>query len=282
MLAAAVAAGVKTGKLGDAVEVLGDMAHDVLELRQRVLNSLTYPLTVMGLAMVLFFMFVRRFLYSVQYVVLNDPESQTSPLLDWMISFDRHYHWWPLAIPAFAAICLAVWFFSGRAASISFAGPERMMLLLPGVKGLVRDLQFYNLTRMLSLLTDRGLPLTESLLLSGACCGNSSLDNACQNAVADLERGNLTSAQDGVWNGTMLPPLVATSLQQVGENEDALKTRLAGVSGYYRRRLTVSLLWLRNIVPTAMFIIIGGGSVVMYGLTVFWPVTEIYRLLAPG
>ena len=281
MLAAAVAAGVRSGELGSAVEVLGDMAHDVVDLRRRILQSISYPLTIMGLALVMFCVFIRTFLGSVRFALLDDHATPRSAVLENLLRFDSECYWWPLLLPVLGAAVLIVWFMSGRAASISFKGPERVLLLLPGVRGMVRDLQFYNLSRMLCLLVERKIPLNESLLLAGACCGNNALDSACQTAAAEIEKGNPPVADTANWKSGQLPPLMASCLKQTSDKEEVFNHRLTGVAGYYRRRLQVSVAWLRNIVPIAMFAIIGGGSVVVYGLTVFWPVTEIYRMLAP-
>lgn len=280
MLAASVAAGIRSGQLGATVEVLGDMAHDIVDLRRRILQSISYPLTVMGLALVMFCVFIRAFLSRVRYALLDDIEASDSALLGNLLRWDATYYWWPILVPILGLVCLLVWLVSGRAASISFRGPERLMLLLPGVRGMVRDLQFYNLSRMLCLLVERNIPLDESLLLAGACCGSDSLDNACQTAAAEITKGNSPVTPSANWKKGSLPPLVATCLRQTSDHEDVLNHRLSGVAGYYRRRLQVSVAWLRNIVPIAMFVIIGGGSVVVYGLTVFWPVTEIYQLLS--
>ena len=79
-----------------------------------------------------------------------------------------------------------------------------------------------------------------------------------------------------------MPPLLMVCLQQTGLNENQLLERLNGVSGYYRRRVHTSIIWLKNVIPVAMFLTIGGGTVLIYGFTVFWPVTEIYHFVAPN
>lgn len=281
MLAAAVAAGIRSGQLGSAVEVLGDMAHDIIDLRRRILQSISYPLTVLALAIVLFIVFIREFLVRIRRVILDDVERPDSPVLEAMLNFDAEFWWWPLLIPAAFVICIAIWLISGRAASISFKGPERLLMLLPGVGGMVRDLQFYNLSRMISLLVERQIPLDEALQLAGACCGSDPLDQACTEAAAAIQQGNPPVPVSDNWKTGSLPPLVATCLRQSSNQEDVFNKRLTGVAGYYRRRLQISIAWLRNVVPIAMFVIIGGGTVVVYGLAVFWPVTEIYRMLSP-
>ncbi len=279
MLSAAVAAGIQSGDLAASVEMLGDMAADVAELRRRILHALAYPLTVLAVAVVLFVVFVSEFLVQIR-ALFADLRIPVSPWLQTVVAWDRDYPWWPWAVPAIAAVTLIVWLISGRAGSLSFRGPERLLTCFPGVSGMVRDLQFYTLTRMLALLVDRQVPLPEALVLAGASSGSIILDRACQAAAKQVSDGNLpTLARQEFWSQGKLPPLLHTALCHAGEQEDRLRLRLSGVAAHYHRRLQISVAWLRNVIPVTMFVIIGGGTVVLYGLTVFWPVTELYRRL---
>ena len=276
MLTAAIAAGVKTGSLAQSIEMLGDMAGDLVDLRRRILQSITYPLTVVAMGIVLFCLFIRGFLHRVDFL-LNDPAPGTPSLLQQLIAWDAEFWWWPFVVPAFGVLCVGVWVLSGRAASMAFRGPECLLLLLPGVGGMIRDVQFYNLSRMLSLLVERQVPLIESLQLAGACSGNPALDFACQSSASQLETGEFTGQGIDEWRRGLLPPLLSACLKHTALPERQFLDRLQSAAAYYRRRLHVSILWLRNIVPIAMFVIIGGGSVALYAMTVFWPVAEIYR-----
>ncbi|HIE99605.1 MAG TPA: hypothetical protein EYG03_03680 [Planctomycetes bacterium] len=284
MLAAAVAAGVRTGQLGGTIEMLGDFADDLVDLRQRVLQSITYPLTIVAMALLLFFLFVRHFLAAIGHI-LDDAAAavQTSSPLRQAIALDAQFWWWPLLFPAVGLLMALTWVVSGRASSMAFKGPEKVLLLLPGVGGMIRDLQFYTLTRMLSLMVERELPLPDSLLLAGACCGNSELDAACQQTASELQKGNVpVPGKNENWQPGNLPPLLLACVRNCSQREDQFKERLGSVVAYYGRRLSVSLSWLRNIIPVAMLLVIGGGTVAMYGLTVFLPITELYRFLAPN
>jgi len=281
MLAAAVVAGVQTGRLGETIEMLGDMAHDLIDLRRRILQSMTYPITVLAVALLLFFVFVRHFLAMVR-VLFDDPEAIASDWFVWLIDLDAQYWWWPALFPLAGVICLLVWLLSGRATSLSFRGPERLMFAIPGVKGLVRDLHFYNLCRMLSLMVERQIPLTDALQLAGACSGNHNLDQACQDTAQRLQRGQIPSIGGGdEWQPGQLPPMLLTCLRQAADNEQQLGHRLSGISGFYRRRLDISVSWLKNVIPIALFVVVGGGTVMLYSLTVFWPVFEVYRNVFP-
>lgn len=282
IVAASIAAGVRTGKLSESIEMLGDMAHDMIELRRRVVQSMAYPLTVVAVATLLFFVFIRRFLSSVRRL-FDDPDTSPSEWFLWLSNLDRQYSWWPLIFPALAAIITIVWVVSGRAASLTFRGPERMLFVVPGVRGLVRDLNFYNLSRLLSLMIERQTPLTEALQLAGACSGSANLDRACQTAAQRIQKGDVPAiGRDEDWQPGAMPPMLMTCLRQTTDHEQQLSQRLGSVTGYYRRRLDISVGWLRNIVPVVMFVVVGGGTVLLYSLTVFWPISEIYRNLIPN
>ena len=282
MLAAAVAAGVRTGQLGSTIEMLGDLADDLVELRQRVLQSITYPLTIVAMALLLFFVFIRNFLAAIGDT-LDDVAAQNSSAMRQVIALDAQYWWWPLLFPAVGLLLALLWVVSGRAGSMAFKGPERVLLLLPGVGGMIRDLQFYSLTRMLSLMVERELPLSDALLLAGACSGNSKLDVACQQTARELQQGNISvPGKNENWRSGNLPPLLLACVRNCSLREDQFKERLGSVVAYYGRRLSISVSWLRNIIPVAMLLVIGGGTVAMYGLTVFLPITELYRFLTPN
>ena len=156
------------------------------------------------------------------------------------------------------------------------------MYLIPGVRGTVRELRFYNLARILSLLVERDLPLNDALRLSGACSGSKYLEAACMEAANRVERGELPGISDSrEWNPGDLPPLLAVGVRQAVLHEEQLTQRLSGIVGYYRRRLHTSLVWLQSVVPVALLMVIAGTAVILYSLTVFWPVVQIFQYVSP-
>lgn len=275
MLTAAVAVGVRSGRLADAIELMGNLAGDLIGLRRRVLQSLSYPLAVLLIGILLFMTWIHWFLAKA-YDLMTDRGS-TGGLLHRLIEFDQQFWWWPIAIPAVLIIILMWWTATGRASSMAFRGPERLLLLFPGVSAVVRDLQFYLLTRFVIQMVERQRPLAESLVLAGACSGNAQLESACSQAARKVEAGVEAFEIPDRWRPGMLPPLLAASLQQAETSEEQILQRLRGTAGHYHRRLNVNLAWLQHVVPAAMFVIIGGGTVALYSLAFFWPVVEVYR-----
>ncbi len=272
MLASAVGAGIRSGNLSLTIEMMGDFAADVVDLRNRLLQAAAYPLTIVLLASVLMILYVQHtmelFLETIQTWRLD-----INPWLLQLLEFNQAAPWWTLVLPAGLILLTTLWMISGRAATMAFRGPEKILLFLPGVRALVRDLQNYTLTRMLSLLTDRGIPLSEALTLAGATSGAARLERSCDELAQLIDRSE-------VWSRRFpLPPLLEACLQQLQHSEDRLVLRLRAVADFYRGRLERNFAWIRLLMPLVLFVVIGGGSALLYSAMVFWPAAELYRHL---
>lgn len=301
MLTAAVAAGIRSDNLAVTIEMMGDFASDIVSLRQRLLAAATYPMTIVVTAAFLMILLVRHCLVRTYDSILG-LEVQVHPVLLQLLKWNSLYPEWVFIFPAAAMLLLIYWILTGRAASLAFRGPERLLLLLPGVGVLVRDLQQYTMTRMLGLLTDRQIPLDEALILAGGASGSARLQLASERVAEDVRRGASLAkpskeiADEGADKGlnyrdvmdlfaqgkrpaSGLPSLLEVSLSQVDRDESRLVQRLRSVAEFYRGRLERNTAWLKILMPIVTFIVIGGGCVVLYAAMVFWPAAELYRNL---
>ena len=284
MLASAIGAGIQSNSLSMTVELMGDFAADIVNLRNRLLQAAAYPLTVVLIASVLLIFFVQKTLE--QFLETIDSwQLDVNWLLLRLLEWNKAAPWWTFVVPVGLLMLTGFWMLSGRAASMAFQGPEKILLLLPGVRPLVRDLQNYTLTRMLSLLTDRGIALPEALSLAGGASGAARLENACHELSRNISIGNeIGSASNtagalGNLRQFSLPPLLDVCLQQVQQSEDRLVLRLRSVADFYRNRLERNLAWVRLLMPFVMFVVVAGGCALLYSAMVFWPAAELYRHL---
>ena len=71
--------------------------------------------------------------------------------------------------------------------------------------------------------------------------------------------------------------MLRACLKQVEHSESRMVHRLHSVAEFYRNRLDRNSTWLKLLMPIAMFIVIGGGCVLLYSAMVFWPMSEMYR-----
>lgn len=283
MLASAIGAGMQSNSLSLAVEMMGDFAADIIDLRNRLLEAAAYPLSVVLIASALLILFVQNTL-EMFLETIQSWDLQVNSVLMTLLEWNKAAPWWTYVVPVGILMLVGLWIVSGRAAMMAFRGPEKVFLLLPGVRPLVRDLQNYTLTRMLSLLTDRGIPLPDALTLAGGASGAARLELACNEVSTKIRNGDGiggagSSNTPQAYRRYLLPPLLDVCLQQVQHSEDRLVLRLRTIADFYRNRLERNFAWLRLLMPFVMFVVIAGGCALFYSVMVFWPAAELYRHL---
>ena len=60
-------------------------------------------------------------------------------------------------------------------------------------------------------------------------------------------------------------------------DRDGLAASLNQLDELYRRRAQFQADWFRMALPVVVTMAVGGGAVLLYGLALFLPLTEIYR-----
>ncbi len=279
MLAATLAAGVQSGDLAASIELLGDLASDLVDVRTRLTRAMAYPLVICVIAGALFLFSLRIFLQQI-FETLVDVGADISPAFYWIYAYDERYPQWPWVCPAVLLALVLIWVISGRASQMAFRGPERLLLLIPGVRGLVRDLQFYALTRMTGLLIERQLPLSDALMLAGSCAGDYHLESASRLQADAVRRGTTVTVSTGHWKKGQMPPLLQACISHPVDNDTQLIERLRGVASHYQHRIGLNLAWLQHVIPGALLVVVGGGATFIYAIALMWPVRELYQSLS--
>ncbi len=121
MLAAAIAAGVQSGSLATTIETMGDLARDLVRLRQRIMATLSYPVMILAVAWVLVFLVIQRTLTEV-YTVGRHLDIPFHPVLETCLRINYESPWIWYIFPAVCVLCCSSsgWVRIGRA-RLSFA-----------------------------------------------------------------------------------------------------------------------------------------------------------------
>lgn len=279
MLAAALAAGVQSGDMATSIELLGDLSNDLVEARTRLTRAMAYPLVICVIAGALFFVAIRLFLKQV-FETLLDLGTDISPVFYHLYVWDERYPHWPWICPTALLVVAALWLIRGRGGQMAFHGIDRVLLVIPGIRSLVRDLQFYMVTRMTGLLVQRQLPLPDALTLAGNCVGDEHMEAACSAQAASIRQGTKMAPHEEPWRPGQMPPLLQASVTHPVSNDDELVDRLRGVAGHYHRRIGLNLAWLQHVIPAALLVVFSGGAVFTYGMLLMWPVAKLYQSLS--
>lgn len=194
-----VRAGEAGGFLEDALERVAAFTEREIALVRRVRSALAYPalLAVLGSLSVVFLItwVVPRFegIYSDMGGALPLP---TRILLG---ASDLLQQWWPLAACLAAIAAVAAW--QLKDSEPVRRGIDRLLLKIPGIRGVTGRAALARFTRTLGMLLQSGVPILEALGIAHQACGNREFSHRLQTIVPHVRQG-----QD------LAGPLAATGL----------------------------------------------------------------------
>ncbi len=274
---AVVEAGVRLGRLAEALEGMATLARGYAEARRSVGIALLYPLIVVLLAYGLFVGFVVEIIpkYQAGFRSLGLPPSRSLLALDWVGKLA--IYWGPVP-PILLLLLAASWTLSGRARSLDGGPVGSLAGRMPGVRRILDDFRSANFAQLLALLVDHHVPLAEGVRLAGEASGNRAF-----RAMAAAFAGRLDAGGDGPagtkTSGGPFPPLLAWMVT-AGHRQGDLPSALRHAAATYRRRAEGRADLLRAALPTALMLALGSSAVLLYGLILFVPVRALWDELA--
>lgn len=269
---AMVSAGESSGSLPTIMERLSDLMERQAVMRSKVLTAIAYPSVLAAFAVCVV---AALMIFVVPKVVEQfDTVGQKLPLLTRMVMGISAFlagYWWLLAI----LIALAAFGF-WRALRIEafryrFDG---MLLRLPLLGRLIRDLHAARMARTLSTMVASRLPLMEGLSLTSQTVHNRVLRQASEEIVEAIRGGGSLSA--ALRRAGVFPPLLVY-LAASGESAGRLDTMLERAADYLEREFdsftSAALAMLEPVI-----IILMGGIVAVIILSILLPILQLQSL----
>jgi general secretion pathway protein F len=150
---------------------------------------------------------------------------------------------------------------------------------LPGGARVLADLEISRVSRLLSLLLSYEVPLPEALRLVSSTLPTSHRQQQLNALAESVDRGlalDHQSASIGSIPG-FLRWLIVT-----GARESQLPLTLNQAAEFYEERAWARGEILRRIVPSLLLLLVGGSATLLYALSVFGPMIQLwYRLGEP-
>ncbi|MFK4793861.1 type II secretion system inner membrane protein GspF [Sphingobium sp. ZW T5_29] len=269
---AMISAGESSGSLPIIMERLSDLMERQAVIRSKVLTAIAYPsvLAVFAVAVVAALM-----IFVVPKVVEQfDTVGQDLPLLTRMVmglsAFLAGY-WWLLAI---LMVLGAVGFWRALKVEGFRYRFDGMMLRLPLLGRLIRDLHAARMARTLSTMVASRLPLMEGLVLTTQTVHNRVLRQASEEIVESIRGGGSLSA--ALRRAGVFPPLLVY-LAASGESAGRLDTMLERAADYLEREFdsftSAALAMLEPVI-----IILMGGIVAVIILSILLPILQLQSL----
>lgn len=270
---AMVAAGEGAGALPVVLERLADWLESQQALRAKLLTALIYPaalaLTAGAVVAALMGFVVPR--------VVEQFESMGREL-PWLTraviaTSDALVAWGPLL--ALAMVAAAI----GAAALLRRPGPrlrfDRLVLKLPLVGRLVRDVNAALMARTLATVVASGLPLMEGLAITARTVGNRALREATEGMVAAIREGGSLSA--AMRRAGIFPPTLL-QLASSGEDSGRLAPLLDRAADYLDREFQAFTAAVLALLEPAIIVALGGVIAVIV-LSILLPILQFNTLV---
>ncbi|WP_291176628.1 type II secretion system F family protein [Gimesia sp.] len=186
-LCALVHAGTRSGKMS---EILADyVAHtrQLSEMRSQLLMALSYPVILMGFAMLMFLSILLWILPAFESIYMDfgiELPGMTLQLFGLSL-FLRTQWWWYLPAGLLLIGCYLLLMKTERGQMWS----QKIIYRLPLIGGLLRGLSVSRFSHLLALLVDNGLPFLEALKMTGESSSNYEIRNACRQFSDSVSSG---------------------------------------------------------------------------------------------
>jgi general secretion pathway protein F len=269
---AMIAAGESSGALPEILDRLADLLEREQHIRGKVQTALIYPAALAATAIAVV---IALMTFVVPRVVEQfDSMHRTLPLLTRIVIFfsDSMRNWgWLFSLVLAAAIASGLYGFRDRQVRRK---ADALILRLPLIGKLIRDVAAAALARTLATMTASGLPVVEGLSLTARTLGNTVMCDAVEKmALAVREGGSLSAAmrQAGVF------PPVLVHMTASGEKSGRLSPMLASAADYLERDFQAFTATLLSLLEPAIIIVMG-ALVTVIVLSILLPILQINTL----
>ena len=271
-----VAASVRTGRIGLALEELIDHHRDTRAIWWGVVAAVTYPLIVLGLAVAMLVLFsvytVPPFKalfddFELELPMVTQLLIRTSDLLMWFCESGA----WLVAI---GGGLLGITLFL-LATGWGGGALQRFLATVPFAGSLWHWSGTAAGTRLLAILLDHGVPLPEALRLAGAGVRNGNVRETLIELAAGVEGGARLS--ELLASRSHLPSSLVP-LVRWGERTGQLAEALRDASELYVVRIRIRAQLLRSVSPALVFILV----FLMVGFAIvalFMPLVDLIQAL---
>lgn len=271
---AVVAAGLRSGRLPEALETVASLAESMQSFRRGLALSAVYPLFVVALAYLLFVWFIVQGVpvFAEMSETMRLPESE---ILDGLLWLRGGVALWGWLLPLAGAALLAGGLVIGRMRSRGWLDlTGGLVRWVPGAGRVVTELRRGWFCQLLAGLLEHGVPLPEALDLSGDAMSDDRIQHASRRLADALRTGE--SLQSRLPMEREFSPLIRWMIAADDAALPMALRRAAEVQLFRARRLAD---WLHTVLPVAAVVLIGGGAVLVYCLAIFLPLTSLLHQL---
>jgi len=275
---AMVRSGEESGRLEDALDRVAYQVEKADALRRQVKSALMYPALVFGFAVVALLAIV-TFIIPVFAGIFeelaedNPAESSALPIPTQVCvtASDAITGFWFIIFPA--RIGASILFFRWKRTDGGKAAWDRFKLRLPFKIGdVIQKVALARWSRTFSGSVSAGVPMLQSIKLTGETAGNVVIEDAMQELYASAKRGG--SLAGPIERAPIFPPMVG-HMVAVGEETGQLENMLSKIADFYETEVDAKVKALTSLIEPLMIVFVGGivGFIV---IAMYLPIFSLY------
>jgi type IV pilus assembly protein PilC len=274
---AMVRSGEESGRLEDALDRVAFQVEKTDALQRQVKSALMYPALVFGVAMVVLLAIV-TFIIPVFAGIFEElgkenGESSALPLPTQVCitASDAVTGYWFIIFPLLAASFVA--FFRWKRTEKGKEVWDRFLLRIPFKIGdVIQKVALARWSRTFSGSVSAGVPMLQSIKLTGETAGNIVVENAMDEVYASVKRGG--SLAGPIERTPIFPPMVG-HMVAVGEETGQLEHMLSKIADFYEAEVDAKVKALTALIEPLMIVFVGGvvGFIV---IAMYLPIFSLY------
>ncbi len=268
-----IAAAEISGSLSSMLLQLADYLDQEAETRSQIVGAMVYPIIIAVMA-VSTTLFLLLFVLP-RFLVIFEGKEHLLPAPTKMLmatsSFMRSY--WFIVMPAALAIGWASWYFTRSGAGRQWW--HKTKLRIPLVKTLCRSLYITRSMHTMGVLTNAGVPILDTLLITSQISGNVLYERMWRGVHEAVRQGKkITSSLEGY---NLLPGSV---VQMIGSGEESgtLGNVLSDISDFYARELKTVIKMVTSMIEPIMIVLMG-VLVGFIAMSVILPIFQMSKIV---
>jgi type IV pilus assembly protein PilC len=275
---AMVRSGEESGRLEDSLDRVAYQVEKADALRRQVKSAMMYPLLVFGFATVALVAIV-AFVIPVFAGIFEElaeehpGESSALPLPTQICvsASNAITGYWFIIIPALVG--LTVGFFQFKKTDRGKEMWDRFKLRLPfSIGDVIQKIALARWSRTFSGSVSAGVPMLQSIKLTGETAGNVVLEKSMEDLYASAKRGG--SLAGPIERNPIFPPMVG-HMVAVGEETGQLENMLSKIADFYETEVDAKIKALTSLIEPLMIVFVGGmvGFIV---IAMYLPIFSLY------
>jgi len=261
--------GEASGTLEENLEHLAVQLEKDYELKKKIISAMIYPMIVLfgtfllGVGLTVFILPKLVNLFSTFKVELPLMTRLFLGLADFLVNYGLY------VLIAIAALVVA-WrmLLKSKAARPFF---HKILLSLPLISKMTRQVNLARLSRALALLLRSGLTINESLKITADTINNVHYKKILERAVVEVKKGKALSS---ILQREDLFPTMISRMIIVGERTGKLQESLLYIADYYEEELDNQTKNLATVIEPILLVVIG----LILGLLAVAIISPIYQL----